>query len=85
LLIKHDGFLDQELDFEFDPEFVSDFVGPVNWDEFDDAWVYSDEVKVCNRLGKEVDYSHSIVFGDFEPLSKGCYRPKADILMKIKK
>ncbi len=37
LLIKHDGFLDQELDFEFDPEFVSDFVGPVNWDEFDDA------------------------------------------------
>lgn len=37
LLIKHDGFLDQELDFEFDPEFISDFVGPVNWDEFDDA------------------------------------------------
>ena len=37
LLIKHDGFLDQELDFEFDPEFVSDFVGPVNWDEFDDV------------------------------------------------
>lgn len=37
LLIKHDGFLDQELDFEFDPEFVSDFVGPVNWDEFGDA------------------------------------------------
>ncbi len=37
LLIKHDGFLDQEPDFEFDPEFVSDFVGPVNWDEFGDA------------------------------------------------
>lgn len=35
LLIKGDDFLDQELDFEFDPEFVSDFVGPVNWDEFD--------------------------------------------------
>jgi len=37
LLIKHDGFLDQELNIEFEPEFVSDFVGPVNWDEFDDA------------------------------------------------
>ena len=34
LLIKHDGFLDLELKFDFDPEFVSDFVGKVNWDEY---------------------------------------------------
>jgi len=35
VLIIPDGLLNREIEFEFDPEFISDFLLPLNWNKFD--------------------------------------------------
>ncbi|MCP4120464.1 MAG: hypothetical protein GY751_01785 [Bacteroidetes bacterium] len=34
--IKHEGFLEEDVVVNFDPEYLADFTGQIDWDDFDD-------------------------------------------------